>query len=191
MFATSEQARRTHKPPRFGHANRITLTRGVIVSGVAAFIGSAGGETYALEVAVAASIALAMDGLDGMVARWTGLMSPYGAQLDMELDSLLMLILSILAWQWGAAGPWVLFCGLVRYGWVAGCLLLPWLNRQLPPAFRRKTACVVGIGALIGAIVPWAWPWFATFSAAVATASLAWSFGVDGWWLFRLRHEEL
>jgi len=138
-----------------------------------------------------ATIALVMDGLDGWVARKSGLSSEYGAQLDMELDSLLMLILCILAWQWDQAGPWVLFCGLARYGFLVAGAIMPWFKRQLPEAFRRKTCCVLGVGGLTATLWPWPWPWLGTALACTATLSLALSFGIDTLWLIRHRKEAL
>ena len=37
----------------------------------------------------------------------------------MEVDAALILILSILVWLHGKAGPWVIACGLMRYTFVA------------------------------------------------------------------------
>lgn len=190
-FLASERARRIHRPLRFGPANRITLSRGILVGVVAAFIGSDVNSESMATVSIIAAVALAMDGLDGYVARRTGLASPYGAQLDMEVDSLLMMALSILAWQWDRGGVWVLFCGLARYLWVLACFTWPWFARALPPAFRRKTACVIGIGGLLGSVFPWPWALFATGLAATATLTLVWSFAIDVVWLVRRRHEDL
>jgi len=186
-LVAAEPARRRVQPVRFGPANRITLARGILVGEIAAFMVSPGDATHAAWVTGAAAIALAMDGLDGMVARRSGLASPYGAQLDMELDSILMLVLSILAWQWNRAGAWVLFCGLARYAFLLAGLAWPWFRRELPPAFRRKTACVLGIGGLTASIWPWPWPEVGTCLAAIATGALFLSFGVDIAWLVRRR----
>jgi len=190
MVAAEPMRRRTGSH-RFGPANRITLARGVLVGAVAAFLGSPGGPSQAIWVTGTAAIALVMDGLDGWVARRSGLASPYGAQLDMELDSLLMLVLSILAWQWNQAGVWVLFCGLSRYGFVLAGRLWPWVARPLPEAFRRKTCCVIGVGGLTAALWPWPWAAAGTGIAAVATSALVLSFGIDTVWLFRRRSEAL
>ncbi len=187
----AEPTRRLAGTHRFGPANRVTLARGVLVGAVAAFLGSPGGEAHAAWVTGAAALALAMDGLDGLVARRTGLESAYGAQLDMELDSLLMLTLSLLAWQWEQAGLWVLFCGLARYGFLLAGRIWPWFTRQLLPAFRRKTCCVVGIGGLTASIWPWPWAGLGTGLAATATAALALSFAIDIVWLFSQRKEPL
>jgi hypothetical protein len=94
MFAASEPARRRAMPLRFGPANRITLARGILVGVVAAFIGTQVSPAETLGVAVLAALALMMDGLDGYVARKTGLASASGhgdgqSADDGALDSIL------------------------------------------------------------------------------------------------------
>ncbi len=188
-LVAAEPARRRAGTTRFGPANRITLARSVLVGAVAAFLGSPGGEAHAVWVTGAATIALVMDGLDGLVARKTGLDSDYGAQLDMELDSLSMLVLSLITWQWDTAGPWVLFCGLARYAFLLAGHTWPWFARPLPPVFRRKTCCVIGIGGLTAALWPWPWAGLGTALAGAATGALFLSFAVDTVWLVQRRTE--
>jgi len=167
------------------------MGRSILVGFVAAFLGSTGTLEQATWASSVALIALLLDGLDGWIARRTSSQSPYGAQFDMELDSLMMLILCGLAWSWDRAGVWVLFCGLARYGWMATAFLLPWFRRPLIESFRRKTACVIGVLGLIGAIGPWTSATAPTVLAVVATATLAASFGIDALWLFHHRTEPL
>ena len=184
----SESVRRSAPITIMGVANRITLVRGVMIGWIAAFCTSVGTDDQMFWVAVVASVALVMDGLDGLVARATRSESAYGAQLDMECDALLMMILSWLAVQWDQAGIWVLFCGLARYVWIAAQVALPWFRRALPESFRRKTACVVGIVGLIMTIAPIPWP---VLWAAAATATLGISFSIDAAWLVRRREEPM
>jgi phosphatidylglycerophosphate synthase len=186
-----EPVRRATQPHRFGPANRVTMGRSILVGFVAAFLGSPGTTEQATWASSVAFIALLLDGLDGSIARRTSSQSSYGAQFDMELDSLMMLILCGLAWTWDRAGMWVLFCGLARYGWMATALLTPWFRRPLNDSFRRKTACVIGVLGLIGAIGPWTSTTAPTMLAIIATATLAVSFGIDALWLFRHRTEPL
>lgn len=187
-FAACEPVRRRTQPTIMGMANRITLVRGCMVAWVTAFVATAGTPDQAMAVAIVASVALAMDGLDGLAARKTQTESEFGGQFDMEFDSVLMLVLSWLAFAWDQAGAWVLFCGLARYVWLAVSANVAWFNRPLLPAFRRKTACVIGVMGLIGAVapLPFSWAW-----AAAATGTLALSFGIDVVWLVRHRKEPL
>lgn len=169
-----------------GTANRITLLRGCLVAWLAAFCMTNGSQHQAFWVACVATIALAMDGLDGFIARKTNGESEYGAKFDMEFDAMLMLVLSWLVFAWNQAGPWVLFCGLARYLWAAASAQFMWLRKEVPGEFRRKTGCVIGVIGLICAAAPI--PHSALW-AAIATGALALSFGMDTVWLFNRRRE--
>lgn len=171
-----------HDRRRLGPANLVTFGRAVLVGWVAAAMGG-------WLAPLLASAALAMDGVDGWVARRTGWSSDFGAALDMELDALLTLLLSVLVWLNGAAGAWVLLSGAMRYLFVAAGWALPWLNAPLPPRYRRKVVCVFQIGSLLICLVPILSPPITTTIAAVGLAALVYSFGVDVWWLFRHRSQ--
>ena len=53
-------------------------------------------------------MAAILDLADGWVARRTGTATAVGARFDMEVDALLILVLSALVWRYGVTGPWVL-----------------------------------------------------------------------------------
>ena len=105
----------------------------------------------------------------------------------MEVDALLILVLSVLVWRAGLTGPWVLASGLMRYAFVAAALALPWMHRALPPSRRRQAICVVQIAALIATLAPIVPPLVALALAAVSLALLTWSFAVDVAWLVSAR----
>lgn len=176
-----------HPHPRFGLANRLTLVR---AGGAAVFAGLAVAPqpvagAAAWTVAGAAAILLALDGVDGWVARRQRLASPFGARFDLETDALTILALSALALALGKAGPWVLALGLMRYAFVAAGWLWPSLARPLPPSLRRKTVCVVQIAVLGALIAPVLVPPVSSALAAAALLALAWSFALDLAWLLR------
>jgi phosphatidylglycerophosphate synthase len=105
----------------------------------------------------------------------------------MEVDALLVLVLSILAWRAAGVGPWIVAAGVMRYAFIAAGWLLPWMRDDLPPSRRRQTACVVQIVTLILALIPGV-P--ATASASISAAGLillAWSFAADVQWLYAER----
>ena len=189
----AEPARKKEQTRRFGIANQVTLFRLFIVANVAMLIGSTPPKNVAEWAAYGSIIALLLDGVDGIIARKTNAESVYGAQFDMEVDAFFTLILSILVLEWGHAGVWVLFCGLARYVWLGVQLIVPWFNRPLPPepAFRRKTACVLGVGGLALALFPWASPAVNVGLATTATVSLFVSFAIDTRWLISNRKEPL
>src|SRR4029453_10608942 len=83
------------------------------------------------------SIALALDFVDGWLARRTRTASALGAKLDGEVDAFLILVLSIEVAP--TVGSWVLLIGLARYAFLAAGWVLPWLRAPLPRRDWRKT----------------------------------------------------
>ncbi|MFH7468205.1 CDP-alcohol phosphatidyltransferase family protein, partial [Pseudomonas syringae group genomosp. 7] len=77
-------------------------------------------------------------GVDGWLARRSGLVSRFGARFDMEVDAALALILSLHLLAGTAVGAEALVLGLARYAFVAAGLAWPWLSADLPPTDRRK-----------------------------------------------------
>jgi len=126
-----------------------------------------------------------LDGVDGWLARRTSLASAFGARFDMETDALLIMVLAVLAWQFGKAGVWVLGSGLLRYAFIASGWALPALRQPLPPSQRRKTLAVVQVVALIVTVAPFVPTRLSVLVAAVALGTLMLSFLVDVVWLFR------
>ncbi|NUT52145.1 MAG: CDP-alcohol phosphatidyltransferase family protein, partial [Saccharothrix sp.] len=162
-----------------GPADRVTLARGLLVGGVTALVAD-GGTTTAVLVAFA-SVALALDFVDGRVARRTGTASAMGARFDMEVDAFLILVLSVQVA--GRLGPWVLVMGALRYAFVAASWFLDRLRGALPPSCARKAvAAVQGIVLVVASsgLVP-----HAGVPVGLALASLLWSFGRDITWLWR------
>ena len=171
-----------------GRANRITLARVALalpIAGVAVLPGLAG--TGVLWAVVALSlIVLALDGVDGWVARTTGTATRFGARFDMETDAALLLALSVVAWRAGPAGAWVLGIGLLRYAFVAAGLFEPRLRGDLPhEQVRRKTVCVIQTSALLVAVAPLGRPALQVVIALGALVLLLWSFAKDTRWLLR------
>lgn len=179
------QMRRAYPHARIGGCNAVTLLRAAIVCALIAplLAGHAAGWT----VAAAALAALALDGVDGWLARRSGLVSDFGARFDMEVDAAFALVLALHVWLGTALGPQVLLLGLARYGFVAAAALLPWLRAPLPQRFRRKLICVLQIAALIGLQTPVLTGGAAMLLAWAAIAAVIGSFAVDIRWLWRRR----
>jgi phosphatidylglycerophosphate synthase len=143
--------------------------------------------TFELLVAAVAVLALALDGVDGWLARLRGTQSRFGARFDMETDALLALVLSVLAWQSGRAGAWVLTAGLMRYAFLVATLLWQWLGRPLPESRRRKTICVLQLIALIACVAPVLPDGGRAAAALCAVLMVSGSFALDIAWLVRHR----
>jgi phosphatidylglycerophosphate synthase len=169
-----------------GPANRVTLTRALLVGGVAALVANSFvGPTSTTAVAELATIALILDAVDGRVARRTGTVSLIGARFDMEVDAFLILVLSVCVAR--TDGSWVLLIGAARYAFVAAGQLLPWLRAPAPPRYWCKTvAAIQGIVLTFAATAIVARPVLQALLVA-ALALLAESFGRQVWWLWRHR----
>lgn len=177
---------RAHHPfERLGAANLITMIRGVLVLLLLGLVGMGAAPRLQLAALCLAMISAALDAVDGWAARRTQMSSAYGARFDMETDALLIFTLSVLVWQFDKAGAWVLVSGLMRYAFVAAGLLLPWLQRPLPPSLRRKAVAVVQAVSLVIAVAPFVSRSISGPLCAFALAVLAWSFLVDITWLRR------
>jgi phosphatidylglycerophosphate synthase len=176
-----------HPFTRFGPANQATTVRALLVALVAGFLGEPGLPSQAAAAAALTVAVAGLDGVDGWLARRSRMASAFGARFDMEVDALLIMILSILIWQFRKAGPWVLASGLLRYAFVVGGWARPWLTRPLPPSRRRQTICVLQIVGLTVALAPAVPSPVSAWIAAIALASLVYSFAVDVVWLWRRR----
>jgi phosphatidylglycerophosphate synthase len=189
MVLTLGHLRDGHPFSRFGAANQVTTARAAIVALIAGLIGEAGPPMVAGSAAVASLVVTLLDGVDGWLARRARTASAFGARFDMEIDAVLIQALSILAWQYGKAGPWVIASGLLRYLFVAAGWIWSWMQRPLPPTDRGRIICVIQIVALIVALVPPVTPPTSTAIAALALFILGYSFLVDTLWLWR--HAEI
>ena len=164
----------------------MTLTRLVLALVVALLVAISYARTAPVELLVTLSaVALALDWVDGQVARRTDTVSDFGARFDMEVDAFLIAALSVYVAP--AAGWWVLAIGAARYALWAAERVLPWLRRPVPPRYWRKVvAAVQGIVLTVAAarVLPSVW---AEVALVGALALLAESFGRDVVWLWLRR----
>ena len=192
LFAAAVQGLLPPQPwPGLGAANRVTVGRAALVLSLAALVPHAqalasAGLWWIIGMAIAA---LCLDGVDGLVARRTGTGTAFGARFDMELDSILMLVLAALVWRTGRLDAWILLLGAPRYLFVAAGWLLPWLRAPLPQRLRRKAGCVAQGVALVVCLAPIVPGDLAAAGAALTLALLAGSFAVDVRWLFDRRRD--
>lgn len=170
---------------RLGLCNAITLSRlAMTMALVGPLVAGVGASWF---VFLVATTALMLDGVDGWFARRHGNASAFGARFDMEVDSLLALVLAINAAAGGSVGAAVILLGLPRYLFVVGMWFFPWLRRSLPERFSRKFVCVAQLAALIALQAPILPAGSALLVVSVALALIAWSFAFDVAWLWRRR----
>src|SRR6185437_354516 len=177
-------ARARSDQPEIHPADWVTLTRALLIAGVAGLVA----DSFARPVPVTAlvtlsAVALVLDAVDGQAARRTGTVTALGARIDGEVDAFLILLLSIVVSQ--DYGSWVLAIGAARYVFLLAGWLIPWLAAPLPPRFWRKVvAAVQGIVLTVAASgVPSRL--VGTIAVAAALLLLAESFGRDVIWLYR------
>ena len=177
-------ARMRSDQPAILPADWVTLTRTLLIAGVAGLVADSFGRPVSSTALVTLSaVALALDAVDGQVARRTGTATPMGARIDGEVDAFLILLLSIAVSQ--DYGGWVLVIGAARYALLLAGWLIPWLAAPLPPRYWRKVvAAVQGIVLTVAASgVPSRQA--GMIAVAVALLLLAESFGHDVIWLYR------
>lgn len=169
--------RRGYPHPRIGACNLVTLLRAALVCALLAALWQ--GRTGGWPIAGVATLALALDGLDGWLARRSGLVSAFGARFDIEVDAAFALVLTLHALARTEIGGEVLILGLIRYVFVLAAWLWPWLGEPLPESRRRKLVCVAQLSVLIALQTPLLSPDAAIIAVRLAAAALVWSFWLD------------
>lgn len=165
-----------------GFCNVTTLVRAAMVAVLA---GALFGNPAPWAVFLIATVAFALDGVDGWLARRAGLSSAFGARFDMEIDALLGAVLALVLLLDGNVGPAILILGFSRYAFVAAGFVWPALKGDLPESFRRKAICVVQIAALIILLFPLTPTVLLLPVSILAACALAYSFAVDAIYLLR------
>lgn len=176
---------RSHPFDEFGAANTVTLIRLALTSVLVGLLVGSPATPWA--VPAVAALALALDGMDGWLARRSGLVSDFGGRFDMEVDCLLALTLALLVLDRGEVGVWVVALGLPRYVFWVASWVFPWLAAPLPERRSRKVVCVGQIIVLIALTAPPVDAPLAPLMAALALACVVWSFAVDVRQLHRAR----
>jgi phosphatidylglycerophosphate synthase len=163
---------RDHYTPsgRFGLANTVTLLR---LAGALALPALPPGS-----VGVAVLTILALDGLDGFLARQSGSCSAFGAHFDMETDAMLVAMCALELFARGGIGGWVLCAGALRYAYVVCLWLWPARAGDAP---RSRWGRLAFFTLVVGMAAPWLLGarlgvWFALVGSAAVTLSFARSF---------------
>ena len=169
-----------------GPADLVTLTRATITCGVAGLVADSFLRPVPVGLLVGlTAVALALDWVDGRVARRTQTVTARGARFDMEVDAFLILVLSVYVAD--ALGPWVLAIGLARYALLLAEQVLSWLRRPIPPRpWGKVVAAVQGVvlGVVAADVLPAS---LATVLLVLALVLLVESFEHQVGWLWRTR----
>jgi phosphatidylglycerophosphate synthase len=177
-------ARARSDQPAIHPADWVTLTRALLIAGVAGLVTDSFGRPVPITALVTLSaVALVLDAVDGQVARRTGTATAVGARIDGEVDAFLILLLSIVVSR--DYGSWVLAIGAARYAFLLAGWLIPWLRAPLPPRSWRKVVAAVQGVVLTVAVSGVTSRLVGMIAVAVALLLLAESFGRDVIWLYR------
>lgn len=165
-------------PGRFGLANAVTSFRLLGILALPQLLAAG-----PLAVAAWAVVLLVLDGLDGWLARRSGLASEFGEYFDKEADALLVLVLCHLLFDSGRLGPWILVPGLLRYAFVI------FLMVARPPAVKEQRS-ELGKWIFLGSMSAWIvaftpFPGFYEPYAVVMTVLLLYSFAAAVIGLYR------
>ncbi|MCF6744534.1 CDP-alcohol phosphatidyltransferase family protein [Blastococcus sp. KM273128] len=164
--------------------DRVTLGRAVLTAGVAGLVASSADRPLPVTaVVVLSSVALALDNVDGRVARRTRTATPFGARCDGEVDAFLILVLSVAVAR--DHGAWVLAIGAARYVFLAAGWLLPWLAAPLPPRYWGKVVAAfsgVALTVAVSGVLPRP---AGAVAVGVALLLVVESFGHSVVWLYR------
>lgn len=112
---------------RYGAANGVTACRFLLAAGL-----MLEGPFSAMTQALAAVAILLLDGVDGWLARRSGLASDYGETLDKEVDAFFTLALCAALYASQRFGVWVLVPGALRY------LFVLFIRFAGPPQQRER-----------------------------------------------------
>ena len=170
---------------RFGPANAVTGTRSALVAVVTALTATSFTQPIPTALLVGVTVpALALDAVDGWMARRTGTASELGARFDMEVDAFLLLVLSVYVAP--ALGLWVLAIGGLRYAFVVAGWMLPWMRATLPFRYWRKVVTAYA-GIALAVAASGLLPSLDSLLVGVALLLLVESFTRDTVWLIRRR----
>jgi phosphatidylglycerophosphate synthase len=161
---------RTTESGAFGPGNAVTLLR---LAGVIALPA-----VPARFLAAAVLGIVALDGLDGLVARRTGTASEFGAHFDMESDGVFVAVTTLEAFTRGRLGTWVLVAGALRYAYVSALWAFPSDRGEEPRSWFGRSAFLVLMLCLAtswSSEAPWATA-IGAFGCAVVTISFTRSF---------------
>lgn len=128
-----------------------------------------------VQITTISLIALALDGLDGYLARKNNNSSPFGEYLDMETDAFFVLCLTSLLYQLDYFGLWILGIGLLRYVYFIALKNIKPPEQEEARVFRARVIAVILMSTLsLSFVLPEA---FREPAVILATALVTFSFG--------------
>ncbi len=144
--------------PELGWGNRLTLLRGVLVSGLLGFLLLPQPDGWLVWVpGLLYTLSDVTDFFDGYVARRTNHATRLGEILDMSFDGLGVLAAAVLLVQWNQVPAWYLLIGIARFLFLGGMALrtrLGWSIHPLPPSVSRRLFAGMQMGLMAALMLP-------------------------------------
>jgi CDP-diacylglycerol--glycerol-3-phosphate 3-phosphatidyltransferase len=167
----NHRAGESHILPTFGAGNLLSITRAVLVAMLVGFVfvprpgGLLAWLPFTLYI-----LADFTDFFDGYLARISNHATKLGETLDMNLDSLGVLVVTLLAFHYGTVPVWYLPVGFARYLFLFGI----WLRQRqdkpiydLQPSNRRRIFAGIQMGFVTAMLAPVLSPPGTTVAAAI------------------------
>ncbi len=140
-----------------GLANGITLARAALLAGVSGFVVVDPAGALAWGPALGYGVAVALDAVDGTVARSIGTETRLGERLDMAVDTTGFVIAPLVAVVWELLPVWYLSLSAARYCYRGGLFLWRRSGRSvgpLPPSRLRRPLAALQMVFLTVALFP-------------------------------------
>jgi phosphatidylglycerophosphate synthase len=170
FFGVMEKNIRSLKPA-YGPGNWVTLIR---FAGWL-FIGFNYSQLSFFQIGLLSYFLVALDGVDGFVARQTNTISEFGAWFDMEVDAFYVALMSVILYNLGLAGAWILIPGFLRYVFSLGIWIFNVSDKQETSSkFGKYIAGFMFVALPLPFLIPLN---YATPILAIASLAIVLSFG--------------
>ncbi len=137
--------------PFAGYANRITMVRLILVIITGLFYKHMPG---ILLFIIGISI-FCLDGLDGYLARNFNHKSDFGSYFDLETDAFYVCVFTIILYEKGLAGYWIIIPGFMRYFY---SLIILLIGRKATEEIRTKFGPLIGGIFFVSILSPYILP---------------------------------
>lgn len=141
-----------------GHGTQLTLVRGLLIAALGGFIllPEFSGILRWIPAGLYLMAAI-FDGFDGFLARRNNHVTHLGAEIDLRLDALGILLASTLGIHFGQLPVWYIMVGMAYYLFAATKQIKKWMGfavHDLPPARHRSVLAGFQMGFLVAALIP-------------------------------------
>ncbi len=164
----------------FGAGNALTLMRATL-----ALVLIAKNDLSLAWTGAAIMIALLSDGLDGWIAKRSGMASPFGDVFDQESDALLFLSICLLLIEDRQVGLWILLPASYRYLFILFCRSIKPTQKAIQGTWVTRAIGITSMMALAACLAPIVPDQGVYWTASAVTLLLSLSFLKSGYLIYR------